>query len=41
MLVNDMLLCKISDFGLSRELETTDTQSVGEYATSVSEDWLM
>ncbi|XP_028394329.1 ephrin type-B receptor 3-like [Dendronephthya gigantea] len=34
VLVNDMMLCKISDFGLSRELETTNTQSVGEYETS-------
>ncbi|CAB4014881.1 ephrin type-A receptor 5 isoform X5, partial [Paramuricea clavata] len=34
VLVNDAMLCKISDFGLSRELETTETQSLGEYATT-------
>ena len=35
ILVNDTMLCKVSDFGLSRELETADS-SCGEYATSVS-----
>ena len=35
ILVNDDMLCKISDFGLSRELEATESQSLGEYATTV------
>lgn len=35
ILVNDALLCKVADFGLSRELETADS-SRGEYCTTVS-----
>ena len=33
VLVDGNLVCKVSDFGLSRELETTDS-SRGEYATT-------
>ncbi|XP_028393816.1 ephrin type-A receptor 4-like isoform X2 [Dendronephthya gigantea] len=33
ILVNDVLLCKVADFGLSRELETADS-SRGEYCTT-------
>ena len=32
--MNDALLCKVADFGLSRELENADS-SRGEYCTSV------
>lgn len=34
ILVNDALLCKVADFGLSRELENADS-SRGEYCTTV------
>ena len=34
VLVNDRLFCKIADFGLSRELGTSET-SRAEYLTSV------
>ena len=35
ILVNERMLCKVADFGLSRELENADS-SQGEYCASVS-----
>jgi len=35
ILVDENLVCKVSDFGLSRELEVTDS-SGGTYTTKVS-----
>ena len=32
------MTCKVADFGLSREVETTDS-SQGEYFTQVSTSW--
>lgn len=35
MLVGENMLCKVSDFGLSRELHATDDQGSLDYETQV------
>ena len=36
ILVNDNLVCKVADFGLSRELEDAGEGEVSEYETQVN-----